>query len=901
MQRNRLARLVASLVALAAFAVAPPALAQSEAPVPERYEDLLETAREDGSVRVLVATNGMLDRSIVGSAADAAGGEILTRYRNFPILLVEATPAALVELAQSPFVLGLEEDVPEPAALASTLPLVNGDDVHGFGYDGDGTAVAILDTGIDADHPYFAGRIVSQACFSNAGGAGGGTSICAGGGTAETNAGSANIEIAACMDGTVNICDHGSHVAGIAAGEATGAAGAPGDGVAPGADIVAINVFTRFDSAADCSPNPAPCVSSFPSDQVLGLDRVLALDGTLASDLVAANMSLGGGMFTANCDGDNQGRKAAIDALLAEEIATIVAAGNNGFNAAVSRPGCVSTAVTVGATTDGDAVAGFSNRGTLLDLFAPGVGVDSSVPDDTWANFDGTSMATPHVTGAWGILRDMYPSASVATILGWLQANGQAITYMSGGSNVTTPRIDLLATVQPDLAANGASVTVDEGQTATNSGTFADPNGDAVTISASVGTAVQGAGTWSWSFDAVDGPAHSQVVTITAMDALGIENELTFPLTVLNVDPSVSNDPAQVTAIDEGDVLDVLSHFSDPGYLDNPYSAVVDWGHADLGTTPGAIVITQDAGPGPDQGEVSASKAYGDNGSFTVTTTVTDKDGGSGDTSFGLAVANVDPTAAIDLSGTVLVNGVPTLVGDLDGPIDFAATASDPGSDDLEFAWDFGDGSSATGVSLVNDPLFDPLPSPTLQPRVNVADAQSHQYLEACTYETTLDVADDDGGAAPTDTVAVLVTGNATASRPTGWWHRQYMHDGLVADFTVPTLECYLAIARFGSTVFDEAVPLTTLADADAVLNPSDGGSAHLRQLDRELLAAWLNFANGVVDYGQAVVDTDGDGAFDLAFSDLMADAEAVRLDAGASTKELGDARRLVHEVNRFG
>ncbi len=901
MQRKRLARIVAPLVALAAMAIVPPALAQSDPAVPERYQDLLETAQEDGSVRVLVATGGMLDRSLVGLAADSAGGEILTRYRTLPILLVDATPAALVELAQSPFVLGLEEDVPEPANLASTLPLINGDDVHGFGYDGDGTAVAILDTGIDADHPFFAGRIISQACYSNAGGAGGGVSICAGGGTAETAAGSANIETAACMDGTANICDHGSHVAGIAAGNATGAAGAPGNGVAPGADIIAINVFTRFNAAADCSPNPAPCVSSFPSDQVLALDRVLALDGTLASDIVSVNMSLGAGMFAANCDGDNQGRKAAIDALLAEEIATVISAGNNGFNAAVGRPGCISTAVTVGATTDADAVAGFSNRGVLLDLFAPGVGVDSSVPDDTWANFDGTSMSAPHVTGAWGVLREMYPSASVATILGWLQANGQPITYMSGGSNVTTPRIDLLATVQPDLAAGSASVTVDEGQTAVNSGTFSDPNGDAVTITASAGTVVQGAGTWSWSFDAVDGPAQSQVVTITATDALGIENEVTFALTVNNVQPSVSNDPAQVTAIDEGDTLSVLSLFSDPGYLDNPYSATVDWGHADLGTSPGTIVMTQDAGPGPDQGTVSASKAYGDNGGFTVTTSVTDKDGGTGQTSFGLTVANVDPSAAIDLSGTILVNGVPTLVGDVDGPIDFAATASDPGSDDLTFDWAFGDGSTAAGVSLVNDPLFDPFPSPTLQPRVNVGDAQSHQYAEACTYETTLDVTDDDGGASPTDTVAVLVTGNATASRPTGWWHSQYMHGGFAADFTVATLECYLAIARFGSDVFDEAVPLTTLADADAVLNPSGGGSAHLRQLDRELLTAWLNFANGVVDYGEAVVDTDKDGVLDLAFSDLMADAEAVRLNPGSTAKELGDQRKLVHEVNRFG
>ena len=677
-------------------------------------------------------------------------------------------------------------------------------------------------------------------------------------------------------------------------------AGAPGDGVAPDADIIAINVFTRFNSAGDCSPNPAPCVSSFPSDQVLGLDRVLALDGTLASDIVSANMSLGAGMFTANCDGDNQGRKAAIDALLAQEIATVISAGNNGFNAAVGRPGCISTAVTVGATTDADAVAGFSNRGTLLDLFAPGVSVDSSVPDDTWANFDGTSMSAPHVTGAWGVLRDMYPTASVATILGWLQANGQSITYSSGGSNVTTPRIDLLATVQPDLAVNSASVTVNEGQTALNSGTFGDPNGDVVTISASAGTVVQGAGTWSWSFGTVDGPAESQTVTITATDALGIENEVTFSLTVNNVAPSVTGDPLQTTTINEGGTLSVLSFFSDPGYLDNPYSATVNWGHPDVGTSPGVIVMTSDAGPGPDQGRVSASKTYGDNGGFAVITSVTDKDGDTGTTGFGLTVNNVAPTVAIDLSGTILVNGVPTLVGDLDGPIDFAATASDPGSDDLTFDWDFGDGNSATGVSLVNDPLFDPFPSPTVQPRVNVEDEQSHTYADACTYEATLDVTDDDGGASATDTVAVLVTGNADNSWPTGWWHRQYMHDGSVADFTVATLECYLAIARFGSTVFDEAVPLTTLADANAVLQPGGSANAHLVHLDRELLTAWLNFANGVFGYNEAVVDTNNDHVPDLAFSAAMAAAEAVRLNPAASTKDLLDQRKIVQEVNRF-
>src|SRR5262249_58715569 len=68
--------------------------------------------------------------------------------------------------------------------------------------------------------------------------------------------------------------------------------------------------------------------------------------------------------------------------------------------------------------------------------------------------------------------------------------------------------------------ANNASVTVNEGQTASPSGTFGDPGADTVSFSASVGTAVNnGNGTWSWSFATSDGPDQSQTVTITATDS----------------------------------------------------------------------------------------------------------------------------------------------------------------------------------------------------------------------------------------------------------------------------------------------------------------------------------------------------------------------------------------------
>src|SRR3712207_6687698 len=171
------------------------------------------------------------------------------------------------------------------------------------------------------------------------------------------------------------------------------------------------------------------------------------------------------------CDTDS--RKAAIDLLIAQNVATVISAGNEGHPAGVGTPGCISTAITVGSTTDTDGISGFSNRGTRLDLFAPGSTVDSSTPDDGYSNFDGTSMAAPHVAGAWAVLRGEYPNETVADILTTLRDTGVDITYTSAGNSVTTPRIDLLAAVQalnaaPVIGRDNPNATVSEGQTASN-------------------------------------------------------------------------------------------------------------------------------------------------------------------------------------------------------------------------------------------------------------------------------------------------------------------------------------------------------------------------------------------------------------------------------------------------
>lgn len=860
------------------------------------YSALFRAAATESSVKVIVELESIDDQGSVLRRVRGLGTEVDARYHLFPLLALDVTREGLARLAASPEVVGIQGNAPEAPTLNSTIPLIDADDVLNLGFDGTGQTVAILDTGIDQDHPFFGSRIVSQACYSTAGGSSG-VSLCPGGGATSTAAGSADAETAQCLDGTNNICDHGSHVAGIAAGDGTGVGGAPAGGVARGAGIIAIQVFTRFNSASDCNPNPAPCVRTFPSDQILGLQRVLALDGTFT--IAAANMSLGN---TANnttaCDGDS--RKTAIDNLLAAGIATVISAGNEGHPAGVGNPGCISTAVTVGATEDDDDVAGFSNRGSLLDLFAPGVSVDSSVPDDTFANFDGTSMAAPHVTGAFAVLRDAYPTATIATMLGYMQSTGVPITYASGGGNVTTPRLDLLAALQagnspPTVAADDASVSVNEGSTATNTGTYSDPEGDPVTLTASRGTVTDtGGGTWSWSFATNDGPTQSGPVTITATDDKDESGSVTFDLTVANVAPSVVVDPAQDTTIAEGETVNALFHFTDPGWADT-YSSLFSFGGF-LGPFPGTTVVTTQ-GPPVDVGTASASKQYGDDGAFTVSATVTDDDGGSGSDSFNLAVSNVAPTAAIDLTGAVLVNGVPTFIANVGVPLPFAGRSTDPGSDDLTLTWSWGDGPPVPDVSTLylNDAGVgpDPDPSPSVNPR-DVTDEQSHAFGDACLYTVVFDSLDDDGGNAADSSVSVIIGGSEDRAFGPGYWQSQYRPRPNALD--AATRLCYLAIVRHVSSVFSELRALNTPAQAYDVLHLAGNGGDELEKLDRALLVAWLNFANGAFAYDE-LVDTDGDGVPDTAFSDALAAAEAVRSNPASTEAELREQRQILQRL----
>ncbi len=180
---------------------------------------------------------------------------------------------------------------------------------------------------------------------------------------------------------------------------------------------------------------------SYTSDQILGLERVYALRNTYK--IASANMSLSGGSSAAPCNTATQ--KPIIDSLRAAGIATVIASGNAGLTNAIGSPACIESAVSVGSTTDADAVSSFTNSAYFLSLLAPGSSINSSVPGTTYQSWNGTSMAAPHVAGAWAVLKQAHPDAGVTDVLTALQNTGKPIidTRADAGSRVK-PRINVL-------------------------------------------------------------------------------------------------------------------------------------------------------------------------------------------------------------------------------------------------------------------------------------------------------------------------------------------------------------------------------------------------------------------------------------------------------------------------
>jgi subtilisin len=449
-------------------------------------EDLLREARQQGSVNIIVmlattfrpegelsaAQDVLRQRLAIARDQDqllaALSGHRISGIKRFKYLAYVATAVdegGLIQLIHNPALIRIMKDEMVQPTLAQSFPLINADDVWAAGLTGSTWAVAVLDTGVDKTHLFLdQGKVVSEACYSTNDTHRSMSSLCPNGQTSQGGSGT-GVNCPANIVG----CDHGTHVAGIAAGNATGTTRDDLSGVAKAGNIIAIQIFSRVDSPSACAPAASPCTIGSYSDIMRGLERVFELRSTFK--IAAVNMSLGGGRFTSNCDTDPL--KAPIDNLRSVGIASVVASGNSGFADTLAAPACISSAISVGNTTKSDTVRDSSNSASFLSLLAPGTNIESAVPGNgNVASKTGTSMAAPHVAEAFAILRQAKPSASVSEILSTLQSTGVLIT--DSRNHVIKPRINVKAAFDaltgttsaptitsptPGSALPGASVT----------------------------------------------------------------------------------------------------------------------------------------------------------------------------------------------------------------------------------------------------------------------------------------------------------------------------------------------------------------------------------------------------------------------------------------------------------
>ncbi|GAB3388662.1 S8 family serine peptidase [Lysobacter fragariae] len=405
-------------LALALVLVAAAGLAHAEKLSPKA----MEVAQQAGKVRVLVMLDdqapspklmdNLLRRRDVASRVDAsiarlpaASYTLKRRFALVPGFALEVNAKALERLRDDPAVSRIDIDAPgRGSAIApdESSDLNHVSALQGLGYAGTGMKVAVIDSGVDTDHPDLASQLVGQQCFcSNASGTGG---CCPNGQATQSGAGAAE-----------DAWGHGTNVAGIIVGKGNVA---PRGGV-PSAQLVAVRVLDAGGSF---------CCSS---------DVVAAMDWVASNhpDVDVVNLSLGtAALFAGDCDTTNaytQALATAVNNLVAKGAMVVVSSGNQGNATQMSAPACVRDAMSVGATWDstGGPVTFlgcsetstsprqptcFSNHSTTTDIYAAGAYVTSAGKNGGISTWGGTSQAAPMVSACAIALKQEAPYSTVA-------------------------------------------------------------------------------------------------------------------------------------------------------------------------------------------------------------------------------------------------------------------------------------------------------------------------------------------------------------------------------------------------------------------------------------------------------------------------------------------------------
>ncbi len=360
-----------------------------------------------------------------------------------------ASPAAVAALRRHREVESIHLDRPVHASLAEGGALIGANVAHALGFTGAGVNVAVLDTGIDTNHPDLADDLVAEQCFCDAHPSPVLGACCPGGGFVRSGPGSAEDDNG-----------HGTGVSGIIT---SGGAVAP-VGVAPDAGIVAVKVLSAGGGGQE-------------SNIDMGLDWVLTHHASLGIRVV--NLSLGDGgehndPTSPPCAGDPTAT--AIASLAAAGVAVFVASGNEGHDDGISSPACVADAISVGGVYDAslgnvgwcgnapctqplctdatapDVFVCHSNSDEILDLLAPDWRTTTSALGGGTANFGGTSAASPYAAGEAALLLQADPALSPAAIRNLLGAHGPLVVNPDNG--LAFRRSDVaaaLATLAPPI------------------------------------------------------------------------------------------------------------------------------------------------------------------------------------------------------------------------------------------------------------------------------------------------------------------------------------------------------------------------------------------------------------------------------------------------------------------